>query len=246
MTSQKGILMFRTIITMTTIVIMTIVISVLCIIFSIFGPYTKIINLLAKAWTGSMLLAAGAKLEVEGLEKIDRSKSYIVVGNHQSHFDVFAIFFKLPLTARFMAKKELYKIPIFGWALTATGTVRIDRSNREKSIASMNDALTRIRKGVTVVVFPEGTRSEDGTIKKFKKGGFVLALKGGIPIVPVSISGSRFILGKNKANVKSGKIKMVFGNPIDTTSYSYQDRDKLSQTVREFIVNNYDEHYNES
>ena len=160
--------MFRTIFTMTMIVISTIVVSVSCIIFSVFGPYTKIINFLAKTWTGSILWAAGAKLEVEGLEKIDRSKSYIVIGNHQSHFDVFAIFFKLPITSRFMAKKELYKIPIFGWALSATGTVKIDRSNREKSIASMNDALTRIRKGVTVVVFPEGTRSVDGKIKAFK------------------------------------------------------------------------------
>jgi len=238
--------MLRAIFTLLTVIIMTLVISVLCIVFSIFGPYSRIINLLAKTWTGSILFAAGVKLEIEGLDKIAGSKSYIFIGNHQSHFDVFAIFTVLPLTARFMAKAELYKIPVFGWALSATGTVKIDRANRARSIASMNDALERIRKGVSVVVFPEGTRSEDGVIKDFKKGGFVLALKGNIPIVPVSISGSRFILKKNSMSVKAGKMKMVFGEPIDTSQYSYQDRDRLSERVRRFIIDNFDPHYNES
>jgi 1-acyl-sn-glycerol-3-phosphate acyltransferase len=238
--------MLRGLLTLITVIVMTLVVSLLCIIFSIFGPYSRLINLFAKAWTGSILLAAGVKLEITGLEKIDRTKSYIFIGNHQSHFDVFAIFTSLPLTARFMAKAELYRIPVFGWALTATGTVRIDRSNREKSIASMNDALERIRKGVSVVIFPEGTRSVDGEIKDFKKGGFVLALKGQIPIVPVSISGSRFILRKHSMSVKPGKLKMVFGDPIDTGSYTYQDREKLSDRVRQFIIAHYDPHYNES
>jgi 1-acyl-sn-glycerol-3-phosphate acyltransferase len=237
--------MLRAIFTLITVIVMTLVISLLCIIFSIFGPYSRLINLFAKTWTGSILLAAGVKMEIVGLEKIDKSKSYIFIGNHQSHFDVFAIFTALPLTARFMAKAELYRIPVFGWALAATGTVRIDRSNREKSISSMNDALERIRKGVSVVIFPEGTRSEDGEIKDFKKGGFVLALKGQIPIVPVSISGSRFILRKNSMSVKPGKLKMVFGDPIETGSYSYQDREKLSDRVRQFIISEYDPHYNE-
>ena len=102
-----------------------------------------------------------------------------------------------------MTKKELFKIPVFGWSLYASGTIKIDRSNRQRAIKSMNNALDRIKKGVSVVVFPEGTRSEDGKIRDFKKGGFVLAIKGGIPIVPVSISGSRFILRKNKSQNSS-------------------------------------------
>jgi 1-acyl-sn-glycerol-3-phosphate acyltransferase len=238
--------MLRAVFTLITVVVMTLLISILCIIFSVFGPYSRIINMFAKAWTGSILFAAGVKLEIEGMDKIDKSKSYIFIGNHQSHFDVFAIFTALPLTARFMAKAELYKIPVFGWALSATGTVKIDRSNRTRSIASMNDALERIRKGVSVVVFPEGTRSEDGVIKDFKKGGFVLALKGHIPIIPVSISGSRFILKKHSMGVKPGYLKMVFGEPIDTSPYAYQDRDQLSDRVRRFIIDHYDPHYNES
>jgi 1-acyl-sn-glycerol-3-phosphate acyltransferase len=199
----------------------------------------------AKFWTNSILLAAGVKLEIFGLEKINRNRSYIFIGNHQSHFDVLSVFSAIPFTVRFMAKKELYRIPIFGWALAATGTIKIDRANRQRAIASMNDALDRISNGVSVVVFPEGTRSDDGEIQPFKKGGFVLAIRGGIPIIPISVSGSRFILRKHSRNVTSGRIKMVFGDPIDTSKYSYQQREELSDFTRNVIIENYDSHYNE-
>lgn len=237
--------MLRTIFAMITVIVMTIIVSSLTIIFGVFGPYSRIIYYGAKAWTNSILFASGVKLNIEGLEKIDKSKSYIFIGNHQSHFDVFSVFSAIPMTVRFMAKKELFKIPIFGWALYASGTIRIDRSNRERAISSMNNALDRIRKGVSVVVFPEGTRSEDGKIRDFKKGGFVLAIKGGIPIIPISISGSRFILRKNSIKFHPGEIKIVISDPIDTKMYGYQEREKLRMDVKNIIIKNYDEHYNE-
>ena len=237
--------MIRTIFTITTVIVMTLICSSLATIFGLFGPYSIIVYYIAKIWTNSILFAAGVKLTVEGLEKIDPKKSYIFIGNHQSHFDVLSVFSALPLTVRFMAKKELFKIPVFGWSLYASGTIKIDRSNRERAIKSMNNALDRIKRGVSVVVFPEGTRSEDGKIREFKKGGFVLAIKGGIPIVPVSISGSRFILPKNRLRIHPGKIKIVMGDLIQTSDYGYQERAKLSKDVREIIVGNYDEHFNE-
>jgi 1-acyl-sn-glycerol-3-phosphate acyltransferase len=144
-----------------------------------------------------------------------------------------------------MAKKELFTIPVFGWALYASGTIRIDRTNRARAITSMNNALDRIRKGVSVVVFPEGTRSEDGKIRDFKKGGFVLAIKGEIPIIPVSISGSRFILRKHSSRIHPGDIKIVISDPINTKDYGYQERKELNDYVRKIIIQNYDEHYNE-
>ncbi len=237
--------MFRTILTVITVVIMTLICSSLATIFGLFGPYSIIIYYIAKIWTNSILFAAGVKLHVEGLEKIDPRKSYIFIGNHQSHFDVLSVFSVLPLTVRFMAKKELFKIPVFGWSLYASGTIKIDRSNRERAIKSMNNALDRIKRGVSVVVFPEGTRSEDGKIRDFKKGGFVLAIKGGIPIVPISISGSRFILPKNTVRINPGDIKIVITDPIQTDQLGYQEREKLSSEVRRIIVENYDEHFNE-
>jgi len=220
--------MIRTIFTIITVIAVTLIASTLVLILGIFGPYSRIIYYIAKFWTNSILLVAGVKIEIEGLDKIDKSKSYIFIGNHQSHFDVLTVFSILPMTVRFMAKKELYKIPIFGWALTASGTIKIDRSNHEKSVSSMNNALEIIRKGVSVVVFPEGTRSDDGQIGSFKKGGFVLAIRGEIPIVPVSISGSRFILRKHSHRVKPGKIKIIINDPIPTVGMKYQDREKLS------------------
>jgi len=237
--------MLRTLFAITTVIITTFLVSVLTLVFGVFGPYSKIIYYGAKAWTNSILFSAGVKLNIEGLEKIDKSKSYIFIGNHQSHFDVLSVFSAIPMTVRFMAKKELFKIPAFGWALYASGTIRIDRSNREKAISSMNSALDRIRKGVSVVVFPEGTRSEDGKIRDFKKGGFVLAIKGGIPIVPVSVSGSRFILRKNSMRFHPGEIKIVLSDPINTNEYGYLEREKLRTDVRNIIIENYDEHYNE-
>lgn len=237
--------MLRTIITIITVIVTTFLVSAITIIFGVFGPYSKIIYYSAKAWTNSVLFSAGVKLNIEGLEKIDKSKSYIFIGNHQSHFDVLSVFSAIPLTVRFMAKKELFQIPIFGWALYMSGTIRIDRSNRSRAISSMNNALDRIRSGVSVVVFPEGTRSEDGKIRSFKKGGFVLAIKGGIPIIPISISGSRFILRKHSNRVYPGKIKIVIGDPINTEDYGYQQREKLSDHVHNIIIKSYDEHYNE-
>lgn len=237
--------MFRTIFTVITVIIMTLICSSLATIFGIFGPYSIIVYYIAKIWTNSILFAAGVRLEIEGLDNIDPKKSYIFIGNHQSHFDVLSVFSTLPLTVRFMAKKELFKIPVFGWSLYASGTIKIDRSNRQRAITSMNNALDRIKRGVSVVVFPEGTRSEDGKIRDFKKGGFVLAIKGGIPIVPVSISGSRFILPKNIVRINPGKIKIVFSNPIQTKDYGYQQREKLSIDVRNIIIKNYDEKFNE-
>jgi len=237
--------MLRTIFTLITVIVMTLIASSLTIIFGIFGPYSIIIYYLAKAWTNSILFSAGVKLQIEGLEKIDKSKSYIFISNHQSHFDVLSIFSVIPLTVRFMAKKELFNIPIFGWALYTSGTIRIDRSNRSKAISSMNNALDRIRNGVSVVIFPEGTRIEDGKIHDFKKGAFVLAIKGEIPIIPISISGSRFILRKRSNKIHPRKIKIVIGDPIHTKDFGYQERENLSHYVRDIIVKNYDEHFNE-
>ena len=237
--------MLRTIITIATVIIVTFIASSITIIFGIFGPYSKFIYYVAKFWTNSILFAGGVKLRIEGLENIKKSKSYLFIGNHQSYFDVLAVFSAIPLTVRFMAKKELFKIPVFGWALHTSGTIRIDRSNRIRAIKSMNNALARIRNGVSVVVFPEGTRSEEGKIRSFKKGGFVLAIKGGITIVPISISGSRFILRKHKNRIFPGEIKIVIADPIDTKDYSYREREKLSEHVRNIIIQNYDEHYNE-
>ena len=213
--------MIRTIFVMITVTIMTIIIGLSVIIVGLFNPYSQAVNVLGRLWSRSLLLAGGVKLIVEGLEHIDPGKSYVIMGNHQSHYDVPALFSIVKnLTIRFFTKKELFSIPLFGRAMKSAGMIQIDRSNREKAIDSMNLAVDRIHKGVSLVVFPEGTRSSDGNVHQFKKGGFVIAIKGKISILPVSISGSRFILKKHSSRIKPGTIKIVFSSPINTQNHS--------------------------
>src|SRR2546425_4310659 len=144
----------------------------------------------------------------------------IYVANHQSQFDIPALVVAMPTDFRIVAKRELLYIPIFGWALWLAGFIFIDRTDREKAIRRLERTVRIIRRGVSVVVFAEGTRSPDGRLLPFKKGGFVLALKAGVPIVPVSIRGGRDVLPQGSPRVKPGTIEAVFGAPIPTSTYT--------------------------
>lgn len=229
---------------MIVIVIMTILCGILVILLYPWGPYNKVTNGAAKLWANSILLSAGTKIEVVGLNKIDLNKQYIFVGNHQSHFDVLSAFSVLPLTIRYIAKKELFRIPLFGWAMTAAGVIKVDRSDREKAIKSIEKAIETIKKGVSIMMFPEGTRSSDGKIHKFKKGAFVMAIKGQIPVVPVSISGTRNILKKHSWRLNPGKVKVVISDPIYPSKYTYDNRELFAADTRKAIINNFDSNYN--
>ncbi len=238
--------MIRIIITMIVIALMTLICGLLIILLWPFGPYNKLTNKLARAWAKSILFSAGTKVEVEGLDKVDVTKQYIFVSNHQSHFDVLSAFSILPMTVRYIAKKELFIIPIFGWAMTAAGIIKVDRSNREKAIKSIEKAIDTIKKGVSIILFPEGTRSPDGEIHKFKKGAFVMAVKGQISVIPLSISGARYILKKHSLKLKPGKVKIVISDPIDSSKYNYENREQFANDAREIIINNFDSNYNKS
>jgi 1-acyl-sn-glycerol-3-phosphate acyltransferase len=209
----------------------------------LFNPYGKAVKFFSDIWAKSILFTAGTKIVVEGLENVDPEKHYIFIGNHQSHFDVLVLFATLPLTIRFIAKKELFPIPVFGWALYASGMIKIDRGDREKAMKSMAKAIETIRRQVSVAIFAEGTRSASGEILPFKKGGFVMAIKGNIPIIPVSISGSRAILQKHSLRVTSGKVRIIYGKPIDTTGYNYEQREELMERTRKIITEKFDKDY---
>ena len=238
--------MIRTVLTAITVVIATVIFGSLATIFGIFNPYSKFVYIFAQIWARMILCTAGTKIEVEGLANIDFNKNYVFIGNHQSHFDVLAVFRVLPMTVRFLAKKELFKIPLFGWAIASVGMIKIDRSNHEKSLRSIEIAQEIIKKEkISLVIFPEGTRSFDGQMQRFKKGAFVIAIRGGLPIIPVSISGSRFILRKHSLRIEPGIIKLVFDKAIETPNYSYNQRDKLVAITQEIIAKNIDPLINE-
>lgn len=216
----------------------------LTVIFAgIFNPYSGLIRITARTWTKSLLWIAGTEIEVVGLENIDREKQYIFMGNHQSHFDVLVLFYSLDMTIRFIAKKELFKIPVFGWALTASGMIKVDRGNRQKAVASIQKAFSKLNRKVSICIFPEGTRSPEGVLLPFKKGGFVMAIDSGIPIVPISISGTKNILRKHSIRLNPGKVKMVISPPVDVTEYKYENRAELADKVRGIVEKNIDENY---
>ena len=223
--------------------IYTILSSVVAIILAIRNPYSDRVNNFIRFWGRSILFISGIELEIEGEEKLNNTPS-VYMANHESLFDIIASVISIPGTARFIAKKELFRIPVFAQGLKMIGTIKIDRGNSAKARASINEAITVIREGVSVIIFPEGTRSRDGMIKPFKKGGVVLAMNGKIPIVPMAISGSNYIMGKNSLRLRKGHIRVVFLDPIDTTNKIYDERNLLLAEIRESIIKHHDKDFN--
>jgi 1-acyl-sn-glycerol-3-phosphate acyltransferase len=182
----------------------------------------------ARKWAEALLWAAGVKVTLEGVEHLQTEEPQIIVSNHQSWFDVFALAAHLPVRYRFVAKKELEDIPVFGKAWKSCGHVSVDRGNREAAIEALDQAWREVHEEkLTMVLFPEGTRSPDGRLKSFKKGAFVLAVQGQVPLVPVAVVGSRSVMPKGSMKVRSGSITLRIGSPIPTEGTTIRDRNRL-------------------
>lgn len=186
-----------------------------------------------RRWARGILRAARVPVEVTGLENLPDEGSAILVANHESWFDVFALVASLPVDYRFVGKVELTRIPLFGPAWVASGHIAIDRRDREKAIESLARAGEILhREPVVVVMFPEGTRSPDGELLPFKKGAFVLAGQTGVPLVPTGIRGSRAVMPKGSWRVRPGTIRVRIGHPIATTGMGAEERDRLLAAAR--------------
>jgi 1-acyl-sn-glycerol-3-phosphate acyltransferase len=182
----------------------------------------------ARGWAKAIIRAAGVKVRFEGLQHLRTDAPQIVVANHQSWFDVFALAAELPVRYRFVAKKELGEIPVFGRAWLSCGHVSVDRGNREAAIEALDQAWREVREDkLTMILFPEGTRSPDGRLKDFKKGAFVLAVQGQVPVVPMAVTGSRHIMPKGRLRIRSGEIVIRVGEAIDTKGATIRDRNRI-------------------
>lgn len=191
---------------------------------------------LARLWSRMLLWTAGVSLRVKVHAVLDPRQPYVFMANHLSTVDIWAIFVALPTKVRFIAKKQLGRIPLFGWAMAAGRFIFIDRQNPLAARRSMDEACARIRSGSSVAMFPEGTRSRDGHLGPFKKGGFHLALTAGVPIVPVGIRGAHEVMPRGSLILRRGPVTLEIGVPIPTVGLSVADRDTLLERVRSEVA----------
>lgn len=179
-------------------------------------------------WGRSMLGLAGVRVELEGMERLPPDEALILAVNHQSWFDIVALFGTLPVSLRFVAKKEISRVPVFAQAIRVAGHVFLDRQNRAKAVIAMREAGARMREqGLSMVLFPEGTRSPDGRLLPFKKGSFVLAIEMGATLLPVAMDGGRLIMPKGRLRIRPGLIRIRCGEVIPLAGLTKDDRDAL-------------------
>ena len=207
-------------------------------LFPFIAPGENHVHRIANLWARMLLRLANTSVEVIGRENVKTDRPHIFMANHQSDFDILIVLAHIPGQFRWIAKKELFKIPVFGKAMRNAGYIEIDRQNHEKALKSLGEAAQKIREGKSVVTFPEGTRSKDGTVKPFKQGMFHLAIESGVPIIPISIIGAKEIMPKRSLNVKPGRITMVIDPPVDVSAYTKETRGELIEQVRNMIIAN--------
>ena len=216
------------------ILISTICFGIVCLVSAIFSR--KAARYIALIWNFNLLWIAGIKLKVSGLEKLQKNKRYVFIANHQSGLDIPVLYAGLNRSISFIAKKELFYIPVFGWGMVVVGHIWIDRSNARKARESILRAVKHLKKAqVSLILFPEGTRSSDGTVGDFKTGSFSLALQAGVEVVPVVIHDSLKCLPKNSLLVTPGTIHVDVCDPIDISADA--TKSDISSRIHSIICN---------
>ena len=190
----------------------------------------------SRFWGGTCLAVVCNDIQVQGLEHIQADRGAILMANHTSHLDPPLLIRISRIPIRFLTKKVLFYFPFFGWSLWMMGHIPINRSKRSSAFSSLDQAAELISSGRTVAIFPEGTRSDADELNPFKKGGFVIAVKGGIPIIPVGIVGTQQLMPKGWCWMTRGSVRVVLGEPIDTSGYSMENKEELMAIVRERII----------
>ena len=191
---------------------------------------------ISRLWAWGTLKIGGIRLKVQGLDRLDPGRPYIFIANHQSNIDIPVLVQSLPrFQLRWIAKKELVFIPFFGWAMWSSGQIVVDRSNRASAMAGLRKAKEKIAGGISVVIFPEGTRSADGRLLPFKRGGFLLAVKAKAPIVPITINGSSVNLPRGDWRLRGGEVEVIVSEPIHIEQDHATKLTPLLNQVRDII-----------
>jgi 1-acyl-sn-glycerol-3-phosphate acyltransferase len=181
------------------------------------------------------LWLAGVRLEIHGLDRIPRDRPVVFMANHQSNCDPPALLAVLP-PVLVMVKKEFFRVPLIGRGMVQCGFIRVDRSNREQALEAVEKGVQALKAGKSFLVYPEGTRSPDGRLQRFKKGVFVMAIKASAPIVPISVSGSNKIMPKGKFVIRPGDVRITFHETVATEGFALEDRQIIMERVRRGIL----------
>ena len=232
--------MIRSIFIILWIIIFTFILSFVAICVSLFSRTGNSVHNIGRWWGKSILWIAGIKVQAKGLENFDPEKPFVFICNHQSNFDILVLFSALPAQFRWIAKAELFKIPLFGYAMRGAGYISIERKDRKKAIQSLKQAAERIKTGTSVMIFPEGTRSPDGNIGEFKKGGFILAYDAGVPITPIVLNGTWSIMSKDSLKIKPGNVILSVLPAVNVADYPKTEKTRLIDDVREKILKEFE------
>ncbi len=190
---------------------------------------------ISRLWCRLLCKLNGVNVEINGLENILSNRPQIFVSNHQGYFDIFALSGYLPVQIRWIAKSSLFRIPFVGWAMMAAGYIPVERDNRKKAYEAFNKILEKIKEGCSIIIFPEGTRSEDGEIGPFKKGSNLIASRSKSPMVPITIIGSGDIIKKGSATITPGPIRVIISPPVEPVS-DKKENAAILESIRKTIV----------
>jgi 1-acyl-sn-glycerol-3-phosphate acyltransferase len=194
------------------------------------------LRMAARIWAPGLMAGAGARLQVEGAERIDWTRPHVLVANHQSVIDACALFRAAPVPLRFVLKQEMTRMPFVGWYARQMGMLFIERGTSRSSPQRLRDAVALVRGGATLCAFPEGTRSRDGSVGAFKGGLFQVAIEAGVPVVPVAIEGSGAVLPAAGFRVRPGTIRVRIGEPLSTSGLHSSDRNALARRARDAVI----------
>jgi 1-acyl-sn-glycerol-3-phosphate acyltransferase len=194
------------------------------------------LRMAARCWAPGLLHGAGARLVVDGLDRVDWSRPHVLVANHQSVIDACALFRAIPIPLRFVLKQEMTRVPFVGWYARQMGMVFIERGSSRSSPQRLRDAVALVRGGATLCAFAEGTRSRDGSVGPFKGGLFQVAIAAGVDVVPIAISGSGAVLPTAGFRVRPGTIHLRIGQPLSTDGLRAEDRNALARRTRDAVV----------
>jgi 1-acyl-sn-glycerol-3-phosphate acyltransferase len=219
------------------IIFATIVMGSISLLTSLFDSDGRIQHQISRIWSRMLLKVSGVKMQVEGLEKIDPRGTYVFIANHRSFMDIPVLLAYLPLQFRFFAKKGLFHIPFLGTHLRRSGHLPVVKDNPRASLKSMSDAVRTLREqGMSMLLFPEGGRSKDGLLQDFIEGSAYIAIKSGVPAVPVAMTGTREVLPMGSMQIMRGVVHLRIGDPIPTAGLTAKDRANLAQTMHDKVA----------